>query len=417
MSWEVLDHALNLVRGEADRIKLRLADLDQHVGHRLLRDADLVGGTRERWERAARHLHGLWTVHSAFALVVDRALLVRERGGDDPQDELAYLLRGASVVLPLEGEGLGGRGLLDPDTERITPATAVARMSAHYEEATEVIAAVETAWDVLHPRLAELETMWQEVCTLSDQVELHEDEHEGLREQLFRVGETVRRDPLALVAGSRVDTSSLEHVRGLLVRTRGELRDALRMRDSYAESVAHLVSTIDDVEEVLQRARELRERVVAKIYSPVAVRVPDPVPRLRSVLDEMDDLRARGDWRGLGTRLGRVQHDVHEAGDTAHACERNLAELLQRRAELRGRLDGYRARAVRLGLAEHEHLAGLHGQAHWELWKAPCDLRAATVALAAYQRALRELSGDEPPADGTPPGGGASDGTTDGGVT
>ncbi len=417
MSWEVLDHALNGVRGEADRIRLRLADLEQHVGYRLLRDADLVGGTRERWERADVRLHRLWTVHDAFALVLDRANHVRELGGEDPQNELAFLLRGESVTLSLEPRSLAERGLLDPDTERITTADAVARMSADYEAATEVISAVETAWDVLHPRLAELENMWQEVCTLSDQVELDEDEHEELREQLFRVGETVRRDPLSLVVGTRVDTSSLGHLRGLLVRTRGELRDALRMRDSYTQSVAHLVSAIDDVEQVLRHARELRARVVAKISEPVAADVPDPVPGLRAALMEMDVLRSRSDWRELGARLGRVQHAVHEASDAAHGCEANLSELFARRAELRGRLDSYRARAVRLGLAEHERLTGLHGRAHGELWKAPCDLREATRALNAYQRSLGELSGDETPEDRTTPGVGASDAETDGGVT
>lgn len=417
MSWEVLDHAINHVRGEADRIKLRLADLDQHVGHRLLRDADLEGGTRERWEHAAAHLHSLWTVHGAFALVLDRANLVRELGGEDPQRELAFLLRGQSVTLPLDRGPLLERGLLDPDSERVTIAEAIARMSADYDKATEVISAVETAWDVLHPRLAELETMWQEVCTLSDQVELGEDEHEGLRRQLVRVGETVRRDPLVLVVEARVDTSSLDHLRGLLARTRGELRDALRMRDSYSESVARLVSAIDDVEQALRRARALRERVVAKISEPGAMDVPDPVPGLRAALLEMDLLRSRSDWRGLGARLGRVQHDVHQASDAAQECERNLSELFARRAELRGRLDAYRARAVRLGLAEHERLSGLHGRAHWELWKAPCDLRAATRALSAYQRSLLELSGSDSPEDRTRPGHGASDGETDGGVT
>lgn len=417
MSWEVLDHALNGVRGDADRIRIRLADLEQHVGYQLLRDADLVGGTRERWERADVRLRRLWTVHDAFALVVERAIHVRERGGEDPQNELAFLLRGASVTLPLEAGSPGDRGLLDPDVERLTTADAVARMASDYEAATEVVSAVETAWDVLHPRLAELETMWQEVCTLSDQVELDEDEHEELREQLVRVGETVRRDPLSLVVGTRVDTSSLGRLRGLLVRTRGELRDALRMRDSYTQSVAHLVSAIDDVEQVLRHARGLRARVVAKISAPAAPDVPDPVPGLRADLTEMDVLRSLGDWRELGTRLGRVQHAVHQASDAAHACEEDLSELFARRAELRGLLDSYRARAVRLGLAEHERLAGLHGRAHEELWKAPCDLGEAARALNAYQRSLGELAGSEPPEGGTTPGVGASDAETDGGVT
>lgn len=417
MSWEGIDHALNRVRGEAARIALNLADLDRHVGYQLLKGADLVGGTRSRWESASFHVHRLWAVHGVFVAVVDRAVRVRENGGEDPQGELTFLLTGECVTLPLERQRLHERGLLDPDTEHITLAEATARMSADYDEATEVISAAETAWDALHPKLGELESMWQEVGTLSDLVELGEEEHEGLREQLFRVGETVRRDPLALVTDARVDTASLDRLRGLLDRTRGELRDALRMRDSYTESVERLVSAIDDVEQVVRRTRDLRARVVAKISSPLAIDVPDPVPGLRAAVTEMDVLRSQSDWWGLGARLGQIQYSVHQAGDDAQARARNLSGLLQRRAELRGRLDAFRARAVRLGLAEHERLTELHGRAHWELWNAPCDLRAATVALSAYQRSLQELSGTDGPGSRTTPGNGASDGETDGGVS
>lgn len=417
MSWEGIDHALNRVRGEADRIALNLADLDRHVGYRLLKDADLVGGTRNRWERAAVHVHRLWKTHGTFQAVVDRAAMVRESDGGDPQSELTFLLMGESVTLPVEELPLHERGLLDADTEHITLAEAIARMSADYEEATEVISAAETAWDALHPKLAELESMWQEVGTLSDLVELDLDEHEGLRERLAEVGETVRRDPLSMVTDTRVDTSRLDRLRARLDRTRGELRDALRMRDSYTESVERLISAIDDVEQVVLRAKELRSRVLAKISAPAAVDVPDPVPGLRAAVAEMDDLRSRSDWRGLGARLGQLQHSVHRSGDDAYEREQNLAGLLQRRAELRGRLDAFRARAVRLGLAEEERLIELHGTAHWELWNAPCDLRAATMALSAYQRTLQELSKTEPPEDRTTPGNGASDGETDGGVS
>jgi hypothetical protein len=414
MSWEGIDHALNRVRGEADRISLNLTDLDHHVGHRLLKGAKLVGRTLARWEHADRRVHSLWTVYGAFMSVVERATDLRARGSD-AQRELTFLLTGESVALPCDVP-LTERGLLDEDTEHITLAEAVARMSADYHEATEVISAAETAWDALHPRLGELDAMWQEVRTLSDLVELGDTEHEALRAELELVGDVVRGDPLSLFEDGRVDTSALDRMRGRLERTRGELRDALRMRDSYDESVERLSSAIDDVESVLRRARELRTQVVSKISSPEAVGVPDPVPGLRARLGAMDALRAQGRWRDLGALLGELQRAVHAAADDAREREANLTGLLERRAELRGRLDAYRARAVRLGFAEDDRLVELHGEAHWGLWTAPCDLRRATVALSAYQRTLVELSGNESGADRTTPGARASDGESDGGV-
>ncbi|WP_159944868.1 MULTISPECIES: hypothetical protein [unclassified Nocardiopsis] len=417
MSWEGIDHALNRVRGEADRIALNLTDLDNHVGHRLLRGADLVGGTRRRWEHADRHVHRLRAVYEAFRRVVDRIADLRaSAGGPGDQAHLTALLNGASVALPAREVPLRDRGPLYTGRESVTLAEAVARMSADYEEATEVISAVETAWDALHPRLAELDAMWQEVGTLVDMVELGEEEYESLRADLEAVGATVRRDPLAFVERGRVDTSSLEGLRLRLERVRGELRDALRMRDSYAESVERLRHAIADVGLVLARARALREQVVAKIASPAAVEVPDPVPLLLAGVGGMDLLRDQGRWRELGACLGELQHAIHEAADDAREREANLTGLLERRAELRGRLDAYRAHAARLGLAEDERLAGLYRRAHWELWAAPCDLREATVALSSYQRTLQEIGGTGFPSDRTTPGAGASDGESDGGV-
>lgn len=414
MSWEGIDHALNRVRGEADRISLNLTDLEQHVGHRLLKGAKLVGRTQARWEHASRHVHSLWTVHGAFRSVVENATELHAQGRD-AQRELTFLLTGESVALPRDVP-LSERGLLDEDTERISLAEAVSRMSADYEEVTEVVSVAETAWDALHPRLAELDAMWQEIGTLSDMVELGDTEHEALRTELELVSEVVRSDPLSLFEGGRVDTSSLERMRGRLERIRGELRDALRMRDSYNESVDRLSSAVDDVETVLRRARELRFQVVRKISSPEAVEVPDPVPALRTRLKGMDVLRTQGRWRDLGALLGELQRAVHTAADDARERESNLTGLLERRAELRGRLDAYRARAVRLGFAEVERLAELHREAHWGLWSAPCDLRRATVALSAYQRTLVELSGTESAQNRTTPGAAASDGESDGGV-
>ncbi|MDE3722546.1 hypothetical protein PWG71_14220 [Nocardiopsis sp. N85] len=421
MSWEGIEHALNRVQGESERIALNLRDLDDHVGHRLLKGADPHGLTRERWEHAERHIHRLWTTFDVFRRTVREAAEHRGpgRGGASDQVRLTFLLTGPSLELPLAKAPLHERGLLDTDKEHITLAEAVARMTADYEEITEVVSAAEAAWDVLHPRLGALDSLWLEIGTLTDMIEESgdEDDLEALRSELALVGDTVRRDPLSLVGPDRqVDTSSLERLRKRLETSRGELRDALRMRDSYRESTGHLVSAIDDLESSLVSLRELRAHVVTRIREPEAVDVPDPVPALRARIDAMDALRAHGRWRELGVLLGEVQAAVHAASDDARERRENLEGLLARRAELRGRLDAYRARAVRLGLAEDERASGLHDRAHRALWTAPGDLRAATVALSAYRRALEGSDATEIPEDRTTPGAGASDGESDGGV-
>ncbi|WNV86522.1 hypothetical protein [Umezawaea sp. Da 62-37] len=80
--------------------------------------------------------------------------------------------------------------------------------------------------------------------------------------------------------------------------------------------------------------------------------------------------------------------------DTAAGCRELVAVLtglLDRRAELRGRLEAYRAKATRLGHAEDPALSALHRDAHDVLFTAPCDLPEATRAVGRYQRAVLDL--------------------------
>jgi hypothetical protein len=80
--------------------------------------------------------------------------------------------------------------------------------------------------------------------------------------------------------------------------------------------------------------------------------------------------------------------------DTLPECRAlvvNLAGLLDRRTELRGRLEAYRAKAARLGHAESATLSALHRAAYDVLFTAPCDLLEATRAVGRYQRAVLDL--------------------------
>ncbi|CAM5741635.1 hypothetical protein SHIRM173S_07856 [Streptomyces hirsutus] len=63
------------------------------------------------------------------------------------------------------------------------------------------------------------------------------------------------------------------------------------------------------------------------------------------------------------------------------------------RAELRGRLDAYKAKVARHGLAEDTVLAERYEKARRMLWSAPCDLRVAEEAVLRYQHAAAELLG------------------------
>jgi hypothetical protein len=146
-----------------------------------------------------------------------------------------------------------------------------------------------------------------------------------------------------------------------------------------------LRAAIDELARAEERARQLRERVLDRIAN----------PGLAPFVEEATTLRDRFN------AAGRQDVDEHAALElavaqatlrTRHAHEL-AAGLLERRDELRGRLDGYLALAVRLGDAEEVDVATSYTTAFQLLWTKPCDLRAATRAVLAFQQSVTDRMG------------------------
>ncbi|MFE0424901.1 hypothetical protein [Streptomyces sp. NPDC058953] len=109
-----------------------------------------------------------------------------------------------------------------------------------------------------------------------------------------------------------------------------------------------------------------------------------------------------GAWcwvRGLGDRA-TIRRIKREAEDELMRARESLTAVtapLAVRAELRGRLDAYKAKTSRHGLAEDPVLIERYDAARRMLWSAPCDLRVAEQAVLRYQRAAAEaLAHTEP---------------------
>jgi caspase domain-containing protein len=142
---------------------------------------------------------------------------------------------------------------------------------------------------------------------------------------------------------------------------------------------------IDELAIAEERTRQLRERVLDRIAN----------PGLAPFVEEATTLRDRFN------AAGRQDIDEHAALElavaqatlrTRHAHEL-AAGLLERRDELRGRLDGYLALAVRLGDAEEADVATSYTTAFQLLWTKPCDLRAATRAVLTFQQCVTDRMG------------------------
>jgi hypothetical protein len=89
--------------------------------------------------------------------------------------------------------------------------------------------------------------------------------------------------------------------------------------------------------------------------------------------------------------LRTVEQAAQQARDRARQLRENAEGLLARRDELRGRLNAYRAKAAARGQAEHPDLTTRYAQARDLLYTAPCDLRASTRSVHAYQQTLAAI--------------------------
>ncbi|MFC9972104.1 hypothetical protein ACFVH6_14565 [Spirillospora sp. NPDC127200] len=393
MSREGVDHALDGLRDERDRIAAALLDLDRHDGFRLLNGAGLTGETRRRWDEARARVALLWRLFEAYRQVLDTAAELRARHSRPDLavlTELTGLLAGASVEVPGGEIPLGERTLLGPHRERVTLDEAVAVMSECYERTAEVVAAADAAWTALLVPLEGAEEGWRATARLAQRLDgTRRPELDRLGRELTALGRMVRTDPLSLVRDGRADAARLDRLRAAIEALREELAEAVRLRDSYAEQAARLEAAIAEVGELEERARAVRADVLVKIDSPGPPEPPPLTAALRERLAALAGPREGGRWTELAGRVAELERAAEAARERLAEHLRLTQGLLDRRAELRGRLEAYRAKAARLGLAEDDRLTRLHGQARDLLWTAPCDLRRATAAVADYQRAIK----------------------------
>jgi hypothetical protein len=384
------DRALERLSAESDRIAEALVAMDSHPGHQLLRDATLTGVTRTRWLEASTAMATLWEQFEAYRTLLDQAREVRarrSRPGQAELDELTHLLTGAVVELNREQIPIERRGLTGPalTVERISLADLVDRMKAGYAAVTAVLAEADTAASAALRRIDPLETELGSLTALAaslgeDSTALHR-----IRDTLIDARERVAADPLGFAT-----QDPLAGMENDLAASRTRLAGLADARDSAGDRIAALTARLAEIDTVHQRAGPVTAEVLAKIANPGLPAATDPLPALREAVSGLAALRGAADWPRLSARLGELDRAATDALTEATARVEVLTGLLDRRSELRGRLDAYRAKAARLGRAEDLELSALHGQAHDLLYTRPCDLAAATRAVNRYQQAVQE---------------------------
>jgi hypothetical protein len=188
-----------------------------------------------------------------------------------------------------------------------------------------------------------------------------------------------------------VDTERFDRAGRALDSVRVELEGLLRLRDEAHERLQQLGDVLQRADATLAEARRARGEVLAKIAATEVPAVPGPASALRERIVLAVELQQSGQWHRLAPLLDLLEDAAAKELGRARQSLTEVAQPLALRAELRGRLEAYKAMAARLGLAEDPEVIERFEKARWLLWSAPCDLRAAAEAVNRFQQSLRPV--------------------------
>ncbi|MFF2952058.1 hypothetical protein ACFVVU_12050 [Kitasatospora sp. NPDC057965] len=446
LSREEVDRALARLGAERDAVESALLSLQDHPGLRLLDGAGLTGRTQERWAVAGQGLPMLWALFDRYseALASARAVRARKaRPGAPELAELSELLTGDAVTVP-GGAPDGPQRLGAPArlVERVSLDGLMDRMNAWYATVLEVVSAADAVWTALPARIdlliAELRRVQTLAASLGVRVGTHPlgDDLDTLDGELGGLRTEVRCDPLALWRPARVpaqrgtvpdggalatpsgvvDTERFDLAGRALDDVRLELENLLRLRDDAEERLQGVGDLLQRADATLAEARRARGEVLAKIAATEVPAVPGPASALRERIVVALELRQSGQWYRLAPLLDALEDAAAKELARARQSLTEVTQPLAIRAELRGRLDAYKAMAARLRVAEDPEVLERYEKARWLLWSAPCDLRAAAGAVARFQQALRPAAGGPDAGEGgTAQDGSGQDGASAGG--
>ncbi|GAA3912615.1 hypothetical protein GCM10022244_23290 [Streptomyces gulbargensis] len=403
MDRDEADRALARLGAEHKAIEDSLLALQDHAGRRLLEGAELTGTTRDRWAAAERTIGLLWNCFDAYTAALREAREIRARRRWPGREELAELtdrLRGAWVAVP---GGTDGQPVL---AELFSLDRLVRRMNELYASSLDVVVTADAVWSALPARIDLLAAELRRTRSLAHSVGVRPGEHpagdalEEITAELTALRAQVVTDPLAFwrpaggssaPGGGRPDTERYDRAALALEDVRREIEAVLAVRQDSEDRLLRLRDVLSRADRTLAEARAARGEVLAKIAASEVPAVSGPPTALQERLATAAEYRRHAQWHRLSPLLDALEVEAEDELLRARESLTAVTAPLAVRAELRGRLDAYKAKVARLGAAEDPLLVERYDVARRMLWSAPCDLRAAEQAVLRYQRAAADV--------------------------
>lgn len=367
------------------------------------------GLTKTRVEPALATLDEIFAQRTAIVEILDQARALRHTlsvrwPAERTLHEIGALLFGPSVPLNETKTPLARRGLLTASSneQRLPPEELLARMTRAYDEARDMILAVERAWDTLDPTIEgavhEVETLEQMAHALGTAADA---ELMPVRVRLATARQRVERDPLGTEVGL-MDTlvpvlrEVRERLAALLTQKMADQAVARRARDDAEAAIlrARDLLGVLQTEQADTYARYLRCQ--AEIVPADAITPPPDAAKITDLAEWLATLErtaANKRWPAVvigAERWEAVAQVTLAAIRTARAtCDASLAA----RDELLGRLVARRRQvqaAMHRGVAVSPELEREAFEAETLLRHHPTPLREAEARVTVYERHLRD---------------------------
>ncbi|WP_330175802.1 hypothetical protein OG875_21235 [Streptomyces sp. NBC_01498] len=418
MDRDEADRALARLGAEHEAVETSLLALQDHAGRRLLEGAALTGVTQDRWAATEQTISLLWSYFDAYSAGLRSAREARARLRRLNQQDLVDLtekLRGRSVTVA--GSAGAAASLTGPArlSEEFTLAELVARMNELYARSLDMVVASDAVWSALPARIDLLAAELNRTRSLARSAGVRPGEHpagdelEEITEELTALRARVISDPLAFwqpvhgssaPGGGRPDTGRYDRAARALEDVRREIDAVLTVRQDSEARLLRVRDVLSRADRTLTEARAARGEVLAKIAASEVPAVSGPSTALHERLSAAAEHRRHARWHRLSPLLESLEREADDELLRARESLTAVTAPLAVRAELRGRLDAYKAKVARNGLAEDTVLTERYDAARRMLWSAPCDLRVAEQAVLRYQRAAAEALAQERPGPG-----------------
>jgi hypothetical protein len=399
VTLEQIDRLLADWRKKLDLVGQNLMDLHGLPTYQRLSGASgfpkaqLVGITQARVTPALEAMNDLFQHFDLLVNTLNKATELRKQVSwflvsEQKIHEIEQLLTGPFIQLPAVQTPLAQRGLLTAaeTADAIAPEKLLAVMTNAFQVAKDAVLAVDEAWLHLEPTLANAEADTISLQKLADSLgQGYLSELVAARQKIAALRTSIESDPLGVSADfdreikpliSQVKTT-LEQ----LVKQKNQIRDNLETAHELLKQLVELNR------QATEAFAESKEKVVdhSKLHTPLDHEKIDALSQWLTRLetkfaeDLLNPVRV-----GLENWTAKVKEYI--AGEE-RAYTANKAPL-QTRAELRGRLDALKVKALARGLAEDATLTELAKESKQLLYTRPTPLDKAAELVSQYEKRL-----------------------------